>query len=481
MPDMRESEIGATENAATADDARTAASSGEAMRRLKLRDLWRRESLWRGWRGARLFWKTLSGFILSLAGVVTVVLIAGLLTKELTRRALVIEPISVPKSLAENGYAPEVAARRLRDAVNAFVAKAHTSVQGPEIALRGEIPEIIVPTVGLSIESFAAAIRGFLHSSLHRQVTGEFTIADGLLSLRLRLDGKKLSGGLTAGAPDRPDELFASAVPALLKEVQPYIVASYFSKKDPEQALDIAQQTIARLPQEDENVINSYLLKASIYEEKKQYDKATEAVDQALRIDRRSAQAYNSLGNVLYHQDKFDEAIAKYRRAIELDPKLAAAHGNIGNALRASTNTTTKLIEYRKGYRPATANIASPNSNLGIVLFDQGKKGEAIAEYREAIKISNPNGVFPHVNLGNALRDQGQRDEAAAEFQKAIALDPKMRPPNRPRQCLVRSRKGGEAADEFRTAVRLDPKTAEPHNGLGNVLNDQRTARRSRR
>ena len=271
MPDIPESEIPATEAAASAGDSGVAALSSAATKCSRLRGLWRRENLRRGWSGAKLFWKSLSGFVLSLSAVATVVLIATLLTKELTRRALVIEPIAVPKSLAENGYAPEVAARRLRDAVNAFVAKAHTSMQGPEIALRGEVPEIIVPTVGLSIESFAAAIRGFLHSSLHRQVTGEFTIAEGLLSLRLRVDGKKLSGSSTAGAPDRPDELFASAVPELLKEIQPYIVASYFSKKDPTRALDVAQQTIARLPREDENVINSFLLEGSIYQEKKEF------------------------------------------------------------------------------------------------------------------------------------------------------------------------------------------------------------------
>jgi len=112
----------------------------------------RRRANWRrGWRRTRLFWKALSSFVLSLTAVATVILIATLLTRELTRRALVVEPISVPKQLEENGYSAAVAARRFRDAINTFVTQAHASMKGPEIALHGEVPEIVVPTVGISI------------------------------------------------------------------------------------------------------------------------------------------------------------------------------------------------------------------------------------------------------------------------------------------------------------------------------------------
>jgi len=76
--------------------------------------------------------------------MITVVVVATLLVQNLTRRTIAIEPVSVPKELAENGYTPDVAARRLRDAVNVFVAQAQTSMKGPEIALRGDVPDIVV-------------------------------------------------------------------------------------------------------------------------------------------------------------------------------------------------------------------------------------------------------------------------------------------------------------------------------------------------
>ena len=42
-------------------------------------------------------------------------------------------------------------------------------------------------------------------------------------------------------------------------------------KKDSEQALKIAQQTVTRLPEGDENVINSYVLESWIYGDHKSY------------------------------------------------------------------------------------------------------------------------------------------------------------------------------------------------------------------
>jgi tetratricopeptide (TPR) repeat protein len=129
--------------------------------------------------------------------------------------------------------------------------------------------------------------------------------------------------------------LLARAVPGLLKEIQPYVVASHLSKKDPEQALKIAQQTIARLP-EDENVINSYLLEASVYQDRKNYAEATAAVMQALRINPRFPEAHNSLGNVLYLQHKLDEAMLE-----TAEPSNSIRRWRCLTPISATSSTTT--------------------------------------------------------------------------------------------------------------------------------------------
>jgi tetratricopeptide (TPR) repeat protein len=264
-------------------------------------------------------------------------------------------------------------------------------MKGPNIALHGEVPDIVVPTVGISIDSIAETIRGFLHSSLRRRISGEFTISDRQLWLRLRIDGHEFFTNQTAGAPERPDDSAATAVPELLKRIQPYIVAAHMYKKDPPQALKIAQQTIARLPDRDENVVNCYVLEAWIYTDRKSYSEATQVARRAIRIDPRSAPDHNSLGNVLYREDKFDEAMAEYRLAVKFDPKAAYVHANIGNVLRA-----------------------------------QHKHDEALQKYREAIAL-DPNLVIAYENLGSALYLRRRADEAITELRRGCRAEPRQR------------------------------------------------------
>src|SRR5438270_6163599 len=64
------------------------------------------------WQRATLLWNGMFKFILNLVGALAFVLFAMLLYQIATERSIVIEPISVPQSLAANGYTPEVAARR---------------------------------------------------------------------------------------------------------------------------------------------------------------------------------------------------------------------------------------------------------------------------------------------------------------------------------------------------------------------------------
>src|SRR6266480_5887404 len=56
--------------------------------------------------------------------VAAVAWIVFVLITSVTERTTAIEPISVPKSLAESGYTPDVAAQRLRDAMNRYAKKA---------------------------------------------------------------------------------------------------------------------------------------------------------------------------------------------------------------------------------------------------------------------------------------------------------------------------------------------------------------------
>jgi hypothetical protein len=79
MSDTRDSEIRAIEGDPSVGNSHEAATPGSRAGRIGLRDLLRRAHLRRGWRRARLFWRALTSFTLTLSAVFTVVVIGMLL------------------------------------------------------------------------------------------------------------------------------------------------------------------------------------------------------------------------------------------------------------------------------------------------------------------------------------------------------------------------------------------------------------------
>jgi tetratricopeptide (TPR) repeat protein len=248
------------------------------------------------------------------ADVFTFAIIVVLLWQALTEKTIAIAPIAVPRMLAENGYTADVAAQRLHDALNKFVKDARTSKQGSEVALQADLPSIVVPTIGLSLETVAADIRTFVQIPGRWNISGEFTIAQRPLRLRLRMNGKDLSTSANGVDPERADDLLAPAAEKVFELADPYIAAVSLYRRDPGKSLEIARRIIADVPETDPIAPWTHYL----------------------------------VGIILDDEHKTEEAIAEYRNAIELDPRLAAPHTNLGNALRDQPKTEDAIAEYRK-------------------------------------------------------------------------------------------------------------------------------------
>jgi hypothetical protein len=175
--------------------------------------------------------------------------LAFFLWKTLTQKTIAIAPISVPKMLAENGYSAEVAAQRLHDALNKVVRDAHTRKNGPEVALQADLPSIVVPTIGLSLETIAADIRTFFH--IKGRWRGSSQLHKSSFWLRLRINGRDFFASPKGVDPERPDELLAPAAEKVFERVDPYIAAASLSERDPGKCLEIARRIIANGPETD--------------------------------------------------------------------------------------------------------------------------------------------------------------------------------------------------------------------------------------
>jgi tetratricopeptide (TPR) repeat protein len=423
----------------------------------------------RRWRGAFLAAGTCYQIVVKLPWLAAIVLIAVLLVQGLTQRTTAIDPLSVPKTLAESGYTPEVAAQRLRDALGQFAGDAEKELKSSTISLRAELPNIVVPTVGLSLDAITSSVRTFFGSARRRTISGEFTVKDNLLWLRLRIDGQEQYNSLKGVHPEKPDELLADAASAIFDGIQPYFVAAWHRYRDPATALELADKIIARLPDSDENVAWLYDLKGAIYLELHDSDKAMKELEKAIQFNPRIPFVHRDVGWVLYEQKKYDGAMAAFRRALRLDPKDAFAQCGVGDVYLAQKKYDEATAAYRKAIA-LNPKFPVGHAGLGDVFVAQKKYDEAAAAYRESTRV-DPKYVGGRIGAASMLYLQGRNDEAIAVAHEAIRLEPKNAFAHFLAGVVLHAQnKPDEAIAEYRDAARLNPNLSEAHNGLGVIL-----------
>ena len=118
--------------------------------------------------------------IKTLIWVLPAIAIFFIALQSLFEDVVTLEPISVPKIFSENGFTPEVASRHLRDALNNFVDKANSKMPDRNVALHGELPTIIVPGVGLSLDTILSSARRLFPYGNSQTIFGEFILRGGL-------------------------------------------------------------------------------------------------------------------------------------------------------------------------------------------------------------------------------------------------------------------------------------------------------------
>jgi tetratricopeptide (TPR) repeat protein len=409
--------------------------------------------------------------------IIAVAVVATILIQGLSQHATVIAPISVPKVLADGGYTPEVAGRRLRDAMVQYASIASTRMKHPDFALHGDLPDIIVPTVGISLDAVMTTMHTLLRITRSRNITGEFTIKNKLLWLHLRLDGSELYISPEGVDPEKPDDLFTAAIPKILEKVQPYYLAVAQHAKDPEHSLDLVSASIDKLPESDVNVAWLYNLKGNIYREQHADAEAAEAYKKALSLNSSLAVAYLNLGNLLKGQGKRDDAIEHYRTAIKYDSKFALAHYNLG-LLYTQTDTLDVAVNEFKRAAEIDPTYAQPHYNLGMIYESQKNHDAAIGEFHKSIAL-DPNFAQAYNYLGIVLVGRGKSREAIEDFHKAFAADPN--------NAAAHNNLGDALTDpaqkaaEYREAIRLNPKFGSAYGNLAKVTTDPKEKENAKR
>jgi tetratricopeptide (TPR) repeat protein len=426
-------------------------------------------------------WKALTWFfgILYVAlakglWVIAIIVVVGVIVDGLTRHSTVIRPISVPKKFAEDGLTAEVASQRIRDAVRAYIDPQmkdpnRTRMKDPDLALQGDLPNIVVPTVGISIDAAVSALRTLLRSTRSRTVSGELRMSSGPVFLDLRLDGRPIfsESGSTA------EELFEKAAPKILREIRPYLLALKWARDKPEDALQKIDGLIDELTPDDDNISWLHNLKASLLLGRSIPDKADKEAERALEKNANLSVALVNRGKSFHDRSMHYEAARYYREAIIVDPDFALPHSNLGAVLRrqgfyeGALRQFQRAIEIDPKHYLARQNLASLYVYLGL---------DAEEEYRKAIKL-NPDSAAAHAGLARLLKKKNNNDtqhhfEKAEELYKAaINKNPTSSLPHwNLGNFFLDQNKQADAIREFQIATKLNPDDYQAYASLGRTL-----------
>ena len=155
----------------------------------------------------------------------------------------------------------------------------------------------------------------------------------------------------------------------------------------------------------------------------KEYRRAIELYDEAIRVNPKNAIAYGNRALAHHYLTEYNEAIEDNNIAVSLDPKYAGAFRNRGAAYAELGNHQQALKDYIKAIE-LDPNDAIAYNNRGISYCNLKQYEQAIQDYNKAIEL-NSNYADPYNNRGNSYYDQKQYERAIEDYCKAIELNPK--------------------------------------------------------
>jgi Tfp pilus assembly protein PilF len=162
---------------------------------------------------------------------------------------------------------------------------------------------------------------------------------------------------------------------------------------------------------------------------------AAQALDKAVSLGPRDANALADLGNVYLQQGREEDADRTLRLALELDPTMPRAH-----------------------------------NTMGLAALKKGLTSDAEKFFREAIRMQ-PDLAEAHNNLGNLLASRHEYVPARHHFEQAIRSDPNYVDAHHSYGVvLALTHAYPQAVRALETAVRLSPRPAQAHLDLADVL-----------
>jgi tetratricopeptide (TPR) repeat protein len=269
------------------------------------------------------------------------------------KRRIVIDPVTVPKIIEDEGYRGLVAANVVAAKIGQIQQRTKTIASKERFELGEEpIPDIALPESGISLTSAIAFLEqslGFSQPHIHAEIMA----ASGTswhdnttlpIVISVQLAGAKSDSSQTLVDVHTPDEAFGSAATAVLKIAEPYVLGIY--ENDHEHDIDAALELMRRARDQQPRNPEVYVGWGWILVSKGNYKEAIEKYKEALVFNPKYAYAHGYWANTLQRMGNYDGAIEECKLAHQDDYRYADAYGYWGNALQSKRDYDAAIDEY---------------------------------------------------------------------------------------------------------------------------------------
>ncbi|MBI3599207.1 MAG: tetratricopeptide repeat protein, partial [Nitrospinae bacterium] len=183
------------------------------------------------------------------------------------------------------------------------------------------------------------------------------------------------------------------------------IAAAIYQEGKREEAVKLWQELISS-PSSPIEATYALINIGNYYKDKKEYSKAVEHYEKAIKQSTSYFMSYYNLGLVYYETNDMEKAEVNFKKAVSLSDIDAHSHYYLGNIYRGRGKIDEALKEWQRAasmYRE----FFLPRYEIANYYFMNGKIEDAIKEYRAIIEINPDNAEFASIyaNLGFLLID----------------------------------------------------------------------------
>lgn len=188
--------------------------------------------------------------------------------------------------------------------------------------------------------------------------------------------------------------------------------------------LTLATGCSSMFPRQDSAEAQAHLQLATTHFSQRQYTKAIEALNEALKLDPQMAAAYNHLALVFLETRRYAKSMEAFEKALEIKPDYPEVFNNIGVLLNRQEKYRQAIAWFKKAV--VSEGYLTPENaytNMGYAYYKMGDLNQALRQHQLAVDVA-PMFCLANKNMGDVYAKKRNYKKAAEYFNKSVTHCP---------------------------------------------------------